>query len=146
MVTYRLHHAEEDIHQPKTGDCSPHEAMLQDCLCCWILQDPPGIKPVCPPRRGQKHHPQHHAENHIHGGEESLQPHRRQRFLLYRRRPRRSLEIRGDQIQAGTNLDATADFQDFNVLMRLATSRKSMFDPYTSMKFVKADFLSPNAS
>src|SRR5689334_2954363 len=35
---------------------------------------------------------------------------------------------------------------DFSDLMRLATSRKSIFEPYTSMKFARADFLSPEAS
>ena len=30
-------------------------------------------------------------------------------------------------------------------LMRLATSRKSIFEPYTSMKLAKADLLSPDA-
>src|SRR5262249_16971861 len=37
-------------------------------------------------------------------------------------------------------------FYDFSALMRLATSRKSIFEPYTSMKLAKADFLSPEAS
>ena len=36
-------------------------------------------------------------------------------------------------------------FYAFSAFIRLATSRKSIFEPYTSMKFVSADLLSPAA-